>query len=71
MKIHWDARRGHAADFYDGYDVAAELGISADTTDDELAAMAEEETRMAAAQDPPQLVTGIEDYLRDIRDALR
>lgn len=69
-----DPRHGDAADWYDAIgraNVADGVGITTDTTDDELAAIAARETSVAAAEDPPQIVAGIEDYLRDLRDALR
>ena len=67
-----DPRRGTAYEFfYSHQDVAYDLGIQADTTDDELAAIADIETTMAAQQTPPQIVTGIYEYLVETRDLIQ
>jgi hypothetical protein len=64
---------GEAADFYsaEGWSrdaVAAQLGIGATTTDDELNAMASVEFQMA--RDQGQVVSGIYSYLRGLRDEI-
>lgn len=67
-----EPRHGDAYEFFFSHQHAAsDLGISANTTDTELAALADIETRMAAEQDPPQIVTGIYEYLIEVRDAIR
>lgn len=72
----WDERSTinvwHAGDWYEpvtDIDLCEELGLTANTTDDELNEMAAAEEENA--EDEGFRLNGTEEYLRDIRDRLR
>jgi len=58
----------HAGDWYEPVNVAVELKISAQTTDEELAEIVEREER--AASDDGHEVEGIFEHLKEVRDNL-